>query len=320
MKRRSFAVHTAASLAAFSGFPSRAQEKTYRILVGFPAGGAIDAIARLLADKMRGPLGHTIVVENKPGAGGRLAMFEAKRASPDGTTVVLAASSVMVLQPWYTTNLGYDPVRDFTPIARVSTNDFVLTAGPSAPPGNVQALLAWMKANPDQATYAHSGAGTTPYFVGQMLARATGVKLTDVPYRGGAPAVIDLQGGQIPLMIDTATETIEYHKAGKVRILAVTGDRRAKVLPDIPTLREMGIDVLADAFLGLYGPPKMPAEVVTRISNAVAEVLQMPDVQGRIYSYVLVPSYGNASELMAMQAEQLKRWEAPIKASGFKLD
>jgi tripartite-type tricarboxylate transporter receptor subunit TctC len=249
-----------------------------------------------------------------------VALGELKRAAPDGQTVVLSPSGALVLQPWFITNLGYDPVKDFTAIARVTTFDFAITAGPGAPAGDLKAVMAWLKANPGKANYATSGAGTIPHFAGQLLAQATGVPLTHVAYRGGAPAAIDLVGGQIPLMVDTASETIEHHKAGRARILAVTGEQRSKALPDVPTLKESGFNMAADAFFGLYGPAGMPADVVARIDKAVGDALRAPEIQEKIYGFGLVPSHAGSAELTATQAAHLKRWEAPVKASGFKAD
>ena len=269
---------------------------------------------------MRGSLGQNVIVDNKPGAGGRVALVELKRAAPDGQTLVLSPSGALVLQPWFIQNLGYDPVKDFTAIARVTTFDFAITAGPGAPAGDLKAVLAWLKANPGKANYATSGAGTIPHFAGQLLAQATGVPLTHVAYRGGAPAAIDLVGGQIPLMVDTASETLEHHKAGRVRILAVTGEQRSKALPDVPTLKEAGFNMAADAFFGLYGPAGMPADVVARIDKAVADALRAPEIQEKVYGFGLVPSHAGSADLTATQAAHLKRWEAPVKASGFKAD
>ena len=317
MKRRHFAVLATAALAAPTAF---AQEKTVKILVGFPPGGSADVIARLLAEKMRTSLNANVIVDNRPGAGGRVALGELKRAAPDGLTLVLSPSGALVIQPWLYANLGYDPVKDFTPISRVSTFDFAITAGPGAPAGDLKAVMAWMKANPAKANYATSGAGTVPHFAGQLLGQATGVTMTHVAYRGGAPAAQDLIGGQVPLMVDTASETIEHHKAGKVRILAVTGEQRSKALPEVATLKELGINMTADAFFGLYGPAGMAPDVVARIDRAVADALRSPEVQEKVYSFGLVPNYANSSELMAMQAAHLKRWEAPIKSSGFKAE
>jgi tripartite-type tricarboxylate transporter receptor subunit TctC len=321
MKRRQFAAQAAAVIAVTATAPMAfAQERTTRILIGFPPGGSADVVARLLADKMRVSLGQNLIIDNKPGAAGRLALAELKRSPPDGSVLIFSPSGAMVIHPWLYANLGYDPAKDFTPIALGSTFDFAVTAGPGAPPGDLKTVLAWMKANPAKANYATSGAGTVPHFAGQLLAQATGVPMTHVAYRGGAPAAQDLIGGQVPLMVDTASETIEHHRAGKVRILAVTGEQRSRALPEVPTLKEAGINVTADAFFGLYGPPGMSPEVVARIDKAVADALRMPDVQDRIYALGLVPAHAGPAELAAIQAAHLKRWEMPIKNSGFKAE
>jgi tripartite-type tricarboxylate transporter receptor subunit TctC len=317
MKRRHFAALAAATLAAPAVM---AQDRTMKILIGFPPGGSADVIARLLAEKMRASLGQNVIVDNKPGAAGRLVLGELKRAAPDGQTLVLSPSGAMVIAPWLYSNIGYDPVKDFTPISRIVTFDFAVTAGPGAPQGDLKSVLAWMKANPGKANYATSGAGTVPHFAGLLLGSAAGVPLTHVAYRGGAPAAQDLIGGQVPLMVDTASETLEHHKAGKVRILAVTGEQRSRALPEVPTLKEQGINMTADAFFGLYGPPGMAADVVNRIDRAVADALRHPDVQEKIYGFGLVPNHAPAAELAATQVTHLRRWETPIKASGFKAE
>ena len=317
MKRRHFAALAGAALAAPAVL---AQDRTLKILVGFPPGGSADVIARLLAQKMGTSLGQTVIVDNKPGAAGRLVLGELKRAAPDGQTLVLSPSGAMVIAPWLYSNLGYDPVKDFTPISRVVTFDFAVTVGPGAPQGDLKTVLAWMKANPAKANYATSGAGTVPHFAGLLLSQAAGVPLTHVAYRGGAPAAQDLIGGQIPLMVDTASETIEHHRAGKVRILAVTGEQRSKSLPDVPTLKEQGINMTADAFFGLYGPAGVPADTVNRIDRAVADALKDPVIQEKIVAFGLVPNHAPAAELAATQVAHLKRWETPIKASGFKAE
>ncbi len=319
MKRRQFTALATANAVALTTAPLWAQDRPpLKILVGFPPGGSVDIVARLLADKLRVSLGQNVIIDNKPGAGGRVAMGELKRAAPDGQTLALSPSGVLVVQPWLFANLGFDPNKDFSPIARVTTFDFAITAGPGAPAGDVKAILAWMKANPAKANYATSGAGTLPHFAGQLLGQASGVALTHVGYKGGAPAATDLMGGQVPLMVDTASETIEHHRAGKVRIVAVTGEGRSKSLPDVPTLRESGIDVVADGFFGLFGPAGVPPDAVTRINRAVGEALRAPDVQEKIQNIGLVANYGSAQELASLQAEHYRRWEAPIKAAGFK--
>jgi tripartite-type tricarboxylate transporter receptor subunit TctC len=278
MKRRHFAALAGAALAAPAVL---AQDRTIRILGRLPA--------RRLGRRHRAPAGaedaaslnQNVIVDNKPGAAGRLVLGELKRMPPDGQNLVLSPSGAMVIAPWLYSNIGYDPVKDFTPVSRIVTFDFAVTAGPGAPQGDLKTVLAWMKANPGKANYGTSGAGTVPHFAGLLLGQASGVPLTHVAYRGGAPAAQDLIGGQIPLMVDTASETIEHHKAGKVRILAVTGEQRSKSLPDVPTLKEQGINMAADAFFGLYGPPGMPADVTARIDRAVADALKDPGRAGK---------------------------------------
>ena len=321
MQRRRIAVAAAftAALGTTLGSPwVLAQDKPpLRILVGFPPGGSADIVARLIADKLRTLLNQNVIVDNKPGAAGRVALGELKRAAPDGQTLVLAPSGALVILPWLYKNLGYDPVKDFTPVARAATFDFAITAGPAAPAGDMKAILAWMKANPGKANFGSPGAGTVPHFTGVLLGQTAGVEMTHVAYKGGAPAVNDLLGGQIPLMVDTPLETIEHHRAGRLRIVAVTGEARGKSLPEVPTLKEIGVDLSADAFFGIYGPAGLPADITARLARAVSDALRQNDVQDKIVSLGLVPSYANGDELAALQASHTKRWEAPIKASGF---
>lgn len=318
MKRRAFAA--LALTGAFTAMPSFAQDKTMKLWVGFPPGGSVDVIARLLAEKLRVSLGQNVVVENKPGAAGRLVLGELKRAAPDGQTLVLAPSGALVIAPWLYSNMWFDPSKDFTPISRVVTFDFAITAGPGAPQGDLKSVLAWMKDNPGKASYGTSGAGTVQHFAGLLMSQVMGVPLTHVPYRGGAPAAQDLIGGQIPIMLDTASETLEHHKAGKVRILAVTGEQRSRALPEVPTLKEQGIDMAADAFFGIYGPAGVSADVAAWIDQAVAEALKDQTVQDKIYGFGLVPNHAPGPDLAATQRAHLSRWEAPIKASGYKAE
>ncbi|SCU76773.1 Extra-cytoplasmic solute receptor [Cupriavidus necator] len=321
MKRRVFN-RVAATMALAAALPmgALAQDKPpLKLLVGFAPGGSVDVVARLLAERLRLPLGQQVIVENKPGAGGRLVLGEVKRAPADGNTLVISPSGALVISPWLY-NLNYDPVKDFTPISRVVTFDFAVTAGPAAPAGDIRAVLNWLKANPARANYGTSGAGTVPHFAGVLLSQASGVPLTHVAYKGGAPAVSDLLGGQIPIMVDTISETIEHHRAGRLRILAVTGNARSPALPDVPTLKESGIDATAEAFVGLFAPAGLPADKVKRLSDAIAEVLKAPDLQARIREIGLNANYAGPQQLGETQVAELRRWERPIKASGYKAE
>ena len=321
MKRRVFN-WMAATMALAAALPmgALAQDKPpVKLLVGFAPGGSVDIVARLLAERLRPVLDQQVIVENKPGAGGRVVLGEVKRAPADGNTLVISPSGALVIAPWLY-NLNYDPVKDFTPIARVVTFDFAVTAGPAAPAGDIRAVLNWLKANPSRANYGTPGAGTVPHFAGVLLSQASGVPLTHVAYKGGAPAVSDLLGGQIPVMVDTVSETIEHHRAGRLRILAVTGNARSPVLPDVPTLKEVGIDATAEAFIGLFAPAGLPADKVKRLSDAMAEVLKAPDLQARFREIGLNTNYAGPQQLGETQAAELRRWERPIKASGYKAE
>ena len=319
MKRKTLMLLASVALG-LSALPSltMAQDKPpIKIWVGFPPGGSVDVVARILAERMRTTLDQNVIVDNKPGAGGRIILGDLKRATADGNTLVLAPSGALVIFPWLYKNLGYDPMKDFSPIARVTTFDFAVTAGPGAPAGDLKSVMTWLKANPTKANFATSGAGTVPHFAGILLSNEVGIPFTHVAYKGGAPAAQDLLAGQIPLMVDTASETIEHHRSGKLKILAVTGEARSSALPEVPTLKELGINVVADAFFGLYGPANMAPDRVQKISDAVAQALNNPEVQSRIRGFGLVPSYSNAQGLTSTQASHYKRWEAPIKASGY---
>ncbi len=319
MKRKTLLLLASVALG-LSALPSltMAQDKQpIKIWVGFPPGGSVDVVARILAERMRTTLDQNVIVDNKPGAGGRIILGDLKRATADGNTLVLAPSGALVIFPWLYKNLGYDPMKDFSPIARVTTFDFAVTAGPGAPAGDLKSVMTWLKANPTKANFATSGAGTVPHFAGILLSNEVGIPFTHVAYKGGAPAAQDLLAGQIPLMVDTASETIEHHRSGKLKILAVTGEARSSALPEVPTLKELGINVVADAFFGLYGPANMAPDRVQKISDAMAQALNNPEVQARIRGFGLVPSYSNAQGLTSTQASHYKRWEAPIKASGY---
>lgn len=301
---------------------AHAQENTapVRIVVGFSAGGALDSVARALAERLRVTLKQSVIVENKPGASQRLALSEVKRAPADGQTLILANNSPFTLFPHAFRRLEFNPTKDFTPVGRVATFDLCIAAGPKAPPGEIKEVMAWAKAHPQEAAYGTSGAGNMGHFVGFMVSKAAGIQLNHVPYKGGAPALIDLAGGQVPLAIDTILEPMEMAKAGKVRILATTGETRTAILPNVPTLRESGINVIADGYVGLYAPAGLPADKVQRISKALNEAMQSPDLQKRIQQFAMTPAYSTPEELAKFQAAGLSRWEGPVKASGFSAD
>jgi tripartite-type tricarboxylate transporter receptor subunit TctC len=310
-----------AGVIGLVGSAAHAQQgPAVRLMVGYAPGGAVDTVARALAERLRGALDQNVIVDNKPGANQRLALGEIKRARPDGLTLILSNNAPFTLFPHAFSRLEFDPVKDFTPIGRVATFDLCIAAGPKAPVGGVKELIIWAKDNPREAVFATSGAGNPGHFVGLMLSKAAGVDFVHVPYKGGAPALTDLAGGQVPIAVDTILEPLEMAKAGKVRILATTGSKRTAVLPNVPTLRESGLDVVAEGYLAVYGPASMPTDKVQRINAALKDVLQSTDLQKRIAQAAMVPAYSTPAELVKAQADGLAAWEQPVKASGFKAD
>ncbi len=300
--------------------PAQGSGNTVRLLVGYPAGGSFDVVARALAEKLRPFLAQGVIVENRPGAGTLLAVRELKRARPDGQTLLVGTSGPFTIYPHIYSNLDYDPVKDFTPVARMLTFDMVIAVGPKIAAASIQQFVAWAKANPKQADFGTPGPGTLPHFIGIMLGKAIGVPFNHITYKGGAPALTDLLGGQIPIVIDTPLGFMEAHKAGKVRVVASSGLHRLSALPEVPTLKESGIDLVAQQTLGVYGPGNMRSDLVKRLNAAVVQAVKSPDIQARLAGYAMTPAPSTAQEAAAEQAELLKFWESPIKASGFRAD
>ena len=318
MRRRAFAA--ALALAATLAGPALAQDKPpLKILVGFPPGGSADVIARLVADALRDDY-SAVIVENRPGAAGRIALGEVKRAKPDGRTVIILPSGPMVMFPHVYKKLAYDPVKDFTPVSLLARFQFGVVSGPSTHVKNIQEMLANIKANPDTATYGSAGTGTLPHFLGVLMEQASGAKLTHIPFQGSAPANNALLGGQVGYKFDVVSETAQLHHAGKVRIIAVTGPNRDPQVPEVPTLKEQGIDMEATAWFAMYAPAGLPPEVLATLQKNVAAAIHQPALQARLKGLGYEPVGSTSAELAAAQRADLARWEKPIKATGITLD
>ena len=317
-----FLLGAAAALATLGALPlaALAQDKPpLKIVVGFPPGGSADLLARLLAEGLKNDF-SSVIVENKPGAGGRIALSHVKRSPADGQTVVLLPSGPMVLFPHVYKKLDYDAVADFTPISQIAHFQFSVVAGPSAGAKTVAEMLAKAKAAPGSATYGTPGSGTLPHFMGVLFGQRAGAELTHVPFQGGGPANTALLGGHIQYKFDVVTETAELHRSGKVRILAVTGAQRDPQVPEVPTLKEQGVDMVATAWFAMYGPAGLKTEVRDAISAAVAKAVRTPALRAKLVEQGYEPVGSTPAELAAAQAADLKRWEGPIKATGVQLD
>nr|WP_315237004.1 tripartite tricarboxylate transporter substrate-binding protein [uncultured Limnohabitans sp.] len=312
----------ALSLAALS--PSlQAQDKPpLKIVVGFPPGGSADILARAVADALREDFG-TIVVDNKPGAGGRIALNAVKIAKPDGQTVIVLPSGPMVLFPHVYKKLDYDAVKDFTPVSQIARFQFGVVSGPASNVKNVAEMVAKAKSDPGNASYGTPGAGTLPHFMGVLMEQSAGISLNHVPFQGGAPANNALLGGHIGYKFDVVSETAEMHRTGKVRIIAVTGSQRdpqVPEVPEVPTLKESGINMDATAWFAMYGPAGLKGDALGRLEKAMMKIARDPAMKDKMLKLGYEPIGTNSVDLAAAQKADLKRWEKPIKATGVQLD
>lgn len=299
---------------------AQAQDKPpLKILVGFPPGGSADTLARLVADGLRNDF-SPVTVENRPGAGGRIALTQTRLAKPDGQTVIVLPSGPMVLFPHAYKKLDYDPVRDFTPISQIARFQFGVVAGPGSQARTIQEMVTQAKARPGETSYGTPGLGTLPHFMGVLMEQSAGIQLNHVPFQGGGPANTALLGGHIGYKFDVVSETAELHRAGKVRILAVTGPRRDTQVPEVPTLREAGIPMEATAWFAMYGPAGLAPDTLARIEKAMAGAVRKPEMQERLLKLGYEPIGSTSAELAAAQRADLARWEKPIKATGVQLD
>ncbi len=321
IRRRALVTVPFAAAAAQAGRNALAQSAgTIRIVVGFPPGGSSDVTARVIAEKMQAALGTTVIVENKPGAGGRVAAQAVKDAAPDGNTLMLTPFAVMVLQPIAFRSVKYDTTVDFTPIGNVVTFPLALAVGPATPATTLKELIEWLRANPSQANYGSPGAGSMPHFLGEMLSAKAGVKLTHVPYQGGAPLTSNLLGGQITVGFDTPAEFAEHHRAGKLRILALSGGGRDARFPGVPSMREAGIDIDALAWFGLFAPAGVPKATVDRLNAALQDALKASDVVEKLDKLGLSVAPSAADEMTRQLAADKAAWGPVVKASGLQLD
>jgi tripartite-type tricarboxylate transporter receptor subunit TctC len=309
------------SLMAVGLRPLRAQplKKTVHLIVGFPAGGATDLIARILADRLRGSYAPAVVVENRPGGAARVAVDYIKNAEPDGSEVLFTPDFPLTVYPHSFRTLSYDPMRDLVPVAPASRSTLTFLIGPAVPDkvASLSDFVSWCKSNPDKAIYATTSAGGTPHFVGVMLAGAAQVPLTPVHYRGGAPALQDLIGGHVPASVNPMGESLPYATSGKIRILAVTSSARSKFLPDVPTMLEAGYNVVLDSWLGAFVPAKTPPEAVRALNIAIGEAVRSP---GMIESLAKIGSetkFEAPDQFAVTVRADMERWGPVVKASGF---
>jgi tripartite-type tricarboxylate transporter receptor subunit TctC len=321
INRRALMAYTAAAAAA-SSLAGRAlaqvSGQTMRIVFPFTAGGSGDALARLLADKLRIGLDEAVIVDNRTGAAGRIGVQAVKSAAPDGKTLLLTPIAPVAVYQHVYSNLGYDPIKDLAPISQVSTMDFALAVGPDLPVKSVRDLVAWCKANPSQANYGTPGAGTLPHFFMVLVGQAAGIDLQHVSYKGSAGAITDLAGGQVPMVLSTTPDLMNLHKAGKIRVIATSGAARSPFLPDVPTFIESGYKIQGDTWYGLFAPAGTPSDMVAKISSVVVAALKTPELKEKIANLGLEPTGTSPEELRMILQRDSAAWAPAVAASGFK--
>ena len=298
--------------------PAAAQDRPVKFLVGFPAGAGLDTMTRLVADKMRVSLGQPVVVENRPGASGQVAMSALKAAPADGSVLVMTPLVTVVTAPHVYPNLPYDAFADFAPVAHAANFLFALTVGPTVPAATLSDYVALVKKEPRYGNYASAGTGSLPHFFSLLFAESAGIQLNHIGYRGTATALSDLLGGQISAFMGTVSDVAAQHRAGKLRALATSGAQRARELNEVPTFRELGYAIEGGGWYAAYAPAKTPRETVERLAAAIIDALKAPDVREKLEALGMDPTGLGPAELARIHRADYDKWGPVIKASGFK--
>jgi len=306
-----------ATTAALWATPGQAQE-VVRIIVGYPPGGATDRVARIVGDKLQAEIGASVIVENKVGAGGRVAAQYVKNAPASQPMLMLANPAVMVVAPLVVGDLGYDADKDFVPVSEVNSYVFGVAVSSAVPVKEMQHLLAWLKANPAKANIGVPATGSLPHFFALMLGQQAGVQAEAVGYKGSSPLLTDLMGGQVPVAVDTLDTLVQQHNAGKLRILAVSGDARNAAVPQVPTLKEAGVNLAAAGWNTFFAPKAMPAAQVQRYADAIQKVMKDPEVHKQFAANYLDPVVSNRTQTQQRLDVYKKQWAPVIQASGYK--
>lgn len=319
IQRRHFLTRSALWAAApLAAAPAFAQDTTLRVVVGYPPGGSSDRVARIVADKLQAALGSPVIVENKVGAGGRISAQYVKAAPASQPMLLLANPAVMVVSPLVVNDLGYDPARDFVPLSEVNSYVFGVAVSSAVPVKELQHLLAWLRANPRQANIGVPATGSLPHFFALMLGQQAQVSAEAVGYKGSAPLLTDLIGGQIPVAVDTLDALTPQHEAGKLRLLAVSSEQRHPLAPQVPTLKEGGVALSAAGWNSFFAPRSMPPAQADRYAALIHKIMQDSDVARLFKAGNLDPVATTAAQTRQRLAAYRQQWEPVIRASDYR--
>ena len=307
----------ALALNAQAAYP----DKPIKIIIGFPAGGPLDAHLRLLVERLQSALGQTVIVDYKAGAGGTVGAQFVAQSPPDGYTLLLANTGTMVINPAIYTKAPYDTLRDFQPIARTAQQPLALIVNKDVTANSLKEFVAYAKANPGKLNYGSAGNGGISHLVPEMLKSETGIFMVHIPFKGSAPAFTDLIAGHVQFMAESVPQAANYAKQGKVKALAVTSAKRNPALPNTPTVIETGVANLeVVGFYGILAPKGTPADVTMKLSQAFKETLESPDIQKKMIEQGADPAYLNADQFTKFLAAEMPRWAKVLKQAGAKLD
>jgi tripartite-type tricarboxylate transporter receptor subunit TctC len=321
-RRRALLMAAGAAALPSAAF-AQGDKPQMKVLVGFPPGGATDAIARVVIDKLPAVLGQPVLVENKPGIGGRIAADAVLAAPADGLTFMVAPNATPTFQMLvYAHQIKWNSVRDFAPVAALASYPLGMGVAQSTGASTVKEFVDWCRRNPGKASFGTPGLGGQNHFLGVQFAKAAGIDLPVTPYKGSPPMVTDLVGGHVPSAISLLDGMMAQHRAGKIKVIGVFTKERSPLMPDIPTFAEQGVDVTSgEAWTGMWAKAGTPAAELERMQRALQQVLQMPDVRETLSQKLWVqPHFRPAAAMDALQRAELAHWEPIIKASGFKAD
>ena len=296
-------------------------DKPIKIIIGYPAGGPLDAHMRLLIEKLQSSLGQTVIVDYKSGAGGTVGAQFVAQAPADGYTLLLANTGTMVINPAIYTKAQYDTLKEFQPVARTAQQPLALIVNKDVAANSLKELITYAKANPGKLNYGSAGNGGISHLVPEMLKSETGIFMVHIPFKGSAPAFTDLIAGHVQFMAESVPQAAIYAKQGKVKALAVTSAKRNPALPNTPTVIETGIANLeVVGFYGILAPKGTPSEVVNKLSQAFKETLENPEIQKKMIDQGADPAYLNADQFTKFLTAEMPRWANAVKQAGAKLD
>jgi tripartite-type tricarboxylate transporter receptor subunit TctC len=321
MNRRDFIAASAGLvLSAKAGDAFAESGPLTKIIFPFSAGGGGDALCRVVAERIGESLGRTFIVEDKTGGDGLIGIQFVKNAHPDTTTILVTTGPTMYLLPMVQTNPSFDTAKDFVPVSLLARFEFGIVVGAGSGIKDFKELVARLKAHPDQATFGVPSNGTIPHFTGSKLEKVLGIPMTRVAYRGSAPIINDLLGNHLPFGITTIADAMPQHQAGGVRILAVSSAERSPFLPDVPTLKESGVDLVADGWYGMWLPAGSPPDFAHKASAAAVAALAQPDVKQKLTAIGLIPVGSTPEGLTQELAADTALWQPIVKATGYKVE